>query len=84
MESLTVLFSNGRVLFLPTNIRQGWKWIEVANALAFYDTAKITAVKSFIVQAPDQLRSHYFTKYGDIRPGDNVIKLFTVVIYKFS
>jgi hypothetical protein len=26
--------------------------IEEANALAYYDTATITAVKSFIVQAP--------------------------------
>jgi hypothetical protein len=28
--------------------------MEVANTLAYYDTAKITAVKSFIVQAPDR------------------------------
>ncbi len=27
--------------------------MEVANTLAYYDTATITAVKSFIVQAPD-------------------------------
>jgi hypothetical protein len=27
--------------------------MEVANALAYYDTVTITAVKSFIVQAPD-------------------------------
>ncbi len=33
--------------------------MEVANTLAYYDTATITAVKSFIVQAP----------------GDNAIKL---------
>ncbi len=26
--------------------------MEVANTLAYYDTATITAVKSFIVQAP--------------------------------
>ncbi len=39
--------------------------MEVANTLAYYYTATITAVKSFIVQAP----------------GANVIKLFTVVIY---
>ncbi len=35
------------------------------NTLAYYDTAKITAVKSFIVQAP----------------GINVKKIFTAVIY---
>ena len=55
MESLSVLYSKVRVLALPTNIRQGWKWIEVANALAYYDTATITAVKNFIVQAPGPL-----------------------------
>jgi hypothetical protein len=27
--------------------------MEVANTLAYYDTATITAVKSFIVQAPE-------------------------------
>ena len=42
--------------------------MEVANTLAYYDTATITAVKSFIVQAP----------------GANVIKLFTMVIYCHS
>jgi hypothetical protein len=40
----------------------------VANAMAYYDTATITAVKSFIVQAP----------------GVCTIKLFTVVMYGFS
>ncbi len=39
----------------------------MANTLAYYDTATITAVKSFIVQAPV----------------DNVIKLITAVIYGF-
>jgi hypothetical protein len=39
----------------------------MANTLAYYDTAIITAVKSFIVQAP--------------RP--YVIKLFTAVICEF-
>jgi hypothetical protein len=37
--------------------------MEVANTLAYYDTETITAVKSFIVQAP----------------GVNVIKLFSFV-----
>jgi hypothetical protein len=31
---------------------------EVANTLAYYDTATITAVKSFIVQAPDDLEKN--------------------------
>ncbi len=39
-----------------------------ANTLAYYNTATIMAVKSFIVQAP----------------GANLIKLFTAIIYEFS
>jgi hypothetical protein len=35
---------------LAKNIRLGWKWPTGANTLAYYDTATITAVKSFIVQ----------------------------------
>jgi hypothetical protein len=31
----------------------------VANTLAYYDTARITAIKSFIVQAPDQQKLSY-------------------------
>ncbi len=46
------MFHSGSHLVLPTNIRLGWKSIQVANTLAYYDTAIITAVKSFIVQAP--------------------------------
>jgi hypothetical protein len=30
--------------------------MEVANTLAYYDTATITAVKSFIVQAPGAIK----------------------------
>jgi hypothetical protein len=30
---------------LPTNIGRGWKWMEVANTLAYNDMATITAVK---------------------------------------
>jgi hypothetical protein len=36
---------------LPTNIRLEWKWMAVANTLAYYYTVTITAVKSFVVQA---------------------------------
>ncbi len=31
--------------------------MEVANTLAYYDTETITAVKSFIVQAPEVINS---------------------------
>ncbi len=46
------MFHSGSLLVMPTNIRLGWKSVQVANTLAYYDTAIITAVKSFIVQAP--------------------------------
>jgi hypothetical protein len=42
--------------------------MEVANTLAYYNTAAIAAVKSFIVPAP----------------GACAIKLFAAVIYIFS
>jgi len=34
-------------------LKQGWKGMTVTNTLAYYDTVTITAVKSFIVQAPE-------------------------------
>ncbi len=46
------MFHSGSLLVTPTNIRLGWKSVQVANTLAYYDTAIITAIKSFIVQAP--------------------------------
>ncbi len=46
------MFHSGSLLVLPTNIRLGGKSMQVANTLAYYDTAINTAVKSFIVQAP--------------------------------
>jgi hypothetical protein len=46
------VFHSDSLLVLPTNIRQGWKSMQVENTLAYYNTAIITAVKSFIVQAP--------------------------------
>ncbi len=33
--------------------------MDVANTLAYYDTATITVVKSFIVQAPGQFANLY-------------------------
>jgi hypothetical protein len=46
------VFHSDSLLVLPTNIRLGWKSMQVVNTLAYYDTAINTAVKSFIVQAP--------------------------------
>jgi hypothetical protein len=51
------VFYSGSLLVLPINIRLGWKLMQVANTLAYYDTAIITAVKSFIVQAPEKIDS---------------------------
>ncbi len=53
MEHLTKLHSNGRLLALLANITLRWKQMAVANTLAYYVTATIMAVKSFIVQAPE-------------------------------
>jgi hypothetical protein len=36
---------------LPQNIRIGRKSLTLANTLAYYDTARIAAVKGFMVQA---------------------------------
>jgi len=47
VERLTGLNFISKFLSLPTNIRPGWRWMEVANTLACYDTTTITAVKKF-------------------------------------
>jgi hypothetical protein len=39
------------VTYTPKNNKLGWKRMVVENPLAYYDKAKITAVKSFIVTA---------------------------------
>jgi hypothetical protein len=56
---LTVIHYIGRLLALPSNFRLVWKWMALASTLAYFDTSKITAVKSFIVQAPGLLISKY-------------------------
>ncbi len=35
----TGLYSTGRLLAVPTNIRLGWKLMAVANTLTYYDRA---------------------------------------------
>jgi hypothetical protein len=50
-ESCAELNSSSRYLALPVNIRLVFKRMAVTNTLAYYDTATITAEKSFIVQA---------------------------------
>jgi len=36
---------------LSANVWREWNWIAVVNPIAYYNTATIMAVKSFIVQA---------------------------------
>ncbi len=51
MESL-------KELYLSENIRLGWNWLRVTNALAYYQTKLIASIKSFIVQAPNPVWRH--------------------------
>jgi hypothetical protein len=81
---------------LPTNIRLDWKGQPGTNALAYYEKSYLTAVKSFITLGTDEpevppeskpgtnVMKHflvYFNPCGVMRPGSNVIKRFTSVIY---
>ncbi len=52
----TGLNYNGWLPTLPLNIKLGWMRLTLANALAYYDMARTTVVKSFIVQAPEAPR----------------------------
>ncbi len=49
--ALTGLNPNGWLPVLLPNIRLGWKWLTLVNTLAYYNTTRIAAVKSFIVEA---------------------------------
>jgi hypothetical protein len=40
---------------MPTNIRLDWKGSPKTNTLAYYGKELITAVKSFIAQAPEPI-----------------------------
>ncbi len=51
VRTVTELHSNGRLLTVLTNIKKGGGEMAVANTLAYYYTATITAIKSFIAQA---------------------------------
>ncbi len=52
---VTPLSTLMKLLALPTNNRLGWEYTTVANALVYYDTAIITAVKSFIAEFQNTL-----------------------------
>ncbi len=45
---------NSRLLALPENVTLGWK-MAVSNTLAYFNTATIASVKSFVVQDPGGL-----------------------------
>jgi hypothetical protein len=49
--------SIGLTLALPTNNKLGWKGLTGTNILAYYENLHITAVKSFIVQALEMLKT---------------------------
>jgi len=49
------VFDSGSLSVLPTNIRLGWKSMQLASTLAYYDTAKITAVKKFYSSGPSTI-----------------------------
>jgi hypothetical protein len=60
VEPLTELPSKYKPSALPAKIRLGRKWLILVNTLSYYDTATITAVKSFIVQTPDVIVKKFF------------------------
>ncbi len=49
-------FKSGCLLGLPQNIRLGWKWLTLANTLAYYHTA----IKSLTAQA---LKVHWIRNW---------------------
>jgi len=63
----------GRLQASPKNTILGWKFLPETNTLAYYKNPYITAVKSFIVQAPE----------GD-RCDSYVIHLFKIKLNFFN
>jgi hypothetical protein len=53
VEPLMGVYSNSRFLSLPTNIRLGWKCIEVSNTQAYYNMGTIA-------QAPRERNGEIF------------------------
>jgi hypothetical protein len=49
---------------LPANIKPVWKRMAVNNALAYYDTATIAIIKSFVVQAPELKVTRIYFEYA--------------------
>ncbi len=42
----------GRLIALPADLKLGQKGLIFTNALAYYDTELISAIKSFLILAP--------------------------------
>jgi hypothetical protein len=52
MELITVLLSKSKLIASLRDIRLGWRWLVMANVLAYITSLFITAFNSINVQAP--------------------------------
>jgi hypothetical protein len=66
-----VSFKELQWLALLTNMRLGWKWLSLTNALAYNTEVSITGIKSFVVQA--QVR---------VYPKKVYVKIFDQISYR--
>ncbi len=57
VEHVTVTKLEGRLLTLPTNIRQGFKTLSLANTLAYFDASSGT--EKDIQEYLSQLKPHF-------------------------
>ncbi len=58
----------GSTLVGSSRVTKYWTRVEVANTLAYYYTATITAVKSFIAQARNKIEKKFSSKYRVLLP----------------
>ncbi len=56
VELFMGLCSIGMLPTFPTSIKLMWHQFAVANTIAYYNTATIMAIKSFIVQAQELIQ----------------------------
>ncbi len=54
------LFASKAGVYVPANIRLGWKSLKVANTLAYYGAILILSVESIIVPAHGAKHVNYF------------------------
>jgi hypothetical protein len=67
------LYFMGRLLALLANIRLGWKWLTMTNALAYCNTESVATVKSFIVQALEWCSKNFLRQSYDHYSGMDVL-----------